>query len=320
MQIIDKNFFNKQEYKISTIYDKKVILEMPTKKIDIESFQNIMDNSIINEDHIPNLNISNYISNYDRQESIRCLFRLAEYNGEIHIKDNGRITELDNLFERAKLKDVYIDRSIFERTVSMNNIFDKSIISGQVHIVENDKNTKNKNNKIKFPIEYMQSAFSGIVINNFISIIENIKPVNNIIIANYAFSNAKYYNSNPSKGHRTLDLSYMHAGDIQGLFLGFAHTLAFDFAYEKYTLTIDLHNIDLHDYHYEEDLFDVTNAFAVNVNYDHKYNGIIIFKLNKTWLEYPDKLRRAIGIGKLVNSYDIIEYDDYILLKMKPLY
>lgn len=316
MIIVDKNFFDKQEHKISTTYDKKVVLEMPIKKIDIDFFKSAMGGSIINEDSIPKIDISNYISNYDRQESIKRLFRWTEYDGEIHIKDNGRIMELDNLFERAKLNDIYIDRSIFERTVSINNIFDECVVSGQVHIIENSNDNKNK---IKFPIEYMQSAFSGIEINNFIPIIENIKPANNII-ANYAFYNAKYYNSNPGKDHRTLDLSYMHAGDIEGLFLGFSHILMSKFEYEKYTLTIDLHNIDLHDYHYEEDLCDVTNAFAVNVNYHHGHSGIIIFKLNKTWLDYPDKLRRAIGIGKLVNSCNIIEYDDYILLKMRPLY
>ena len=316
MIIVDKNFFDKQKYKISTRYDKKIVLEMSTKKIDMDFFKSIMGGSIINKDSIPKIDISKYISNYDCQGEIQDLFRWTKYDGEIHIKDNGRIMKLDSLFERAKLNNIYIDRSIFERTVSMNNIFDECIISGQVHIVENSKDNKNK---IKFPIECMQSAFSESKINNFISIIENIKPANNII-ANYAFSNAKYYNSNPEKGHCTLDLSYMHAGDIEGLFLGFAHILISNFEYEKYTLTIDLHNIDLRDYYYEKDLYDVTNAFAVNVNYHYGHSGIIIFKLNKTWLEYPDKLRQAIGIGKIVNSYDIIEYDDYILLKMRPLY
>lgn len=312
MYIIDKNFNENKENVFG--YSRKMILELPSSKMNEIMFKDMMSYSLVNENANPTININDHISNYQELYTLFALFRSSEYNGDIIIPDNGKIEILHSLFQKAILKKIYIDITLLRRVQNINYMFQDCVISGNViGVLPDGSFFKPKEKKALFPIKKMDGAFSRVYLNKFIFILKNIEPYDDFD-AEYTFSGAAYTNY---KSENTLDLSFMHGGKITDLFRNFH----FDIIGDEHSdpLIIDLSNFDLKTYLQKHGYCEVNNAFAVSLDYRQEQGSTIIFKLHKNWLLYPDLLQRAIGVGAGSNNVSIIEHNDHILLKMKAI-
>lgn len=343
--LIDKNYIESNRTLLTLISnERKVVIDIP-EKINLDIFSAVTNNATIIEDTTPELHISKHIDNYEEIEYLHEMFNNTEYNGIIRIDDNDKIESLTEMFCGAKINTLSIEQSLLERIESINNTFSNCKIQNFNILYKKEKEEKRKivspiNDMIEkaifpiddvirkmiFPINDITSAFKGTTINTFLPLIENIK-LNTDISASRAFVDASYCTDDELEENQNyeyiLNLSYIYGGDIEDMFLGFRFDIKRHWLRNNLLLTIDLHNIDIGDYAYKTEYYSVKNMLAVNVaNYNRHVssNGIINFKLHKSWLNYPKRLEQAIGIGAIANTVSIIEHDDHILLKMKPLY